>query len=428
MNERERILAGELQKWVSVRKIFPCGTLESKRGAKGIVFYFRAYVGGKTNRFAVGSFDEQLPRNAIAPSRKGYSIEGAARAAAAMADKHQEYLEKGGYAAYLKEVSIEKEAIRIAEQLETERFKINGGTLNGLMDAYIDYLTANGRASAQSVCMAIRKHIIDAHPELIAKFAKDISSDDIANIIRPIHLDGKGRTANKIRSYLHAAFQIALEAKYNPSLPQQLIAFELTINPVSIVGQNSDANRADKNPLDGGEMKQYWQLLNHVAHPRKQAALKLHLLLGAPRIIQLVRLNHKDVREEYLILQDLKGKSRAPRPYYLPITDLIREQLDILQGDSDQWVLSTDEVNHLEPTTLSHWAKFAVGDEIENFTLKRTRSGVETLLASLKISGEIRGYLQSHGIGGVQDKHYNAYDFLDEKRDALLKLERFLTA
>lgn len=428
MDERKSILAGELQKWVSVRKIFPCGTLESKRGARGIVFYFRAYVLGKTNRFAIGNFDEQLPRNAIAPSRNGYSIEGAARAAAEMADKHQEYLEQGGYAAYLKEIDAAKEKERITAELELEKLKIHGGTLGALISSYVDYMIANGRASAHAVKTGTQKHIIDAHSQIAEKLAKDVTSDDIAAILRPIHLAGKGRMANKIRSYLHAAFQVALEAKYNPSLPQQLIAYELTFNPVSIVGENTEANRADKNPLDGYEMKKYWKLLDAEVKPMRQAALKLHLLLGAPRIIQLVRLTKKDVREDYLILQDLKGKSRAARPYYLPLTDLIREQLHILHSASDEWVLSTNGHQHLDPTTLSDWAQDAVKNEIDAFTLKRTRSGVETLLASLKVSGEIRGYLQSHGIGGVQDKHYNAYDFLDEKKEALLKLEQFLTA
>jgi hypothetical protein len=54
------------------------------------------------------------------------------------------------------------------------------------------------------------------------------------------------------------------------------------------------------------------------------------------------------------------------------------------------------------------------------------RSGVETALASAKVSREVRGHLQSHGITGVQAKHYDAYDYLDEKRQALDTLSRML--
>ena len=54
------------------------------------------------------------------------------------------------------------------------------------------------------------------------------------------------------------------------------------------------------------------------------------------------------------------------------------------------------------------------------------RSGVETLLASLGVSKEIRGRLQSHGISGVQDRHYNAYEYMKEKEDALVLLFQYL--
>jgi hypothetical protein len=39
---------------------------------------------------------------------------------------------------------------------------------------------------------------------------------------------------------------------------------------------------------------------------------------------------------------------------------------------------------------------------------------------------EIRAQLQSHGLGGVQDKHYLHDEFHDEKVAALLKLKQLL--
>jgi intergrase/recombinase len=74
-------------------------------------------------------------------------------------------------------------------------------------------------------------------------------------------------------------------------------------------------------------------------------------------------------------------------------------------------------ITHIAATTLSKWATQAA-KSIANFQTKRIRSGVETLLASAKISSEIRGRLQSHGISGVQARHYDGYDYMDEKRHA----------
>ena len=48
------------------------------------------------------------------------------------------------------------------------------------------------------------------------------------------------------------------------------------------------------------------------------------------------------------------------------------------------------------------------------------------MLASAGVSQEIRGRLQSHGISGVQARHYDGHDYMDEKRNALEALFRIL--
>ena len=91
------------------------------------------------------------------------------------------------------------------------------------------------------------------------------------------------------------------------------------------------------------------------------------------------------------------------------------------------FALSTDDgKTHLAATTLSAWAIEAAGKTIEGFQAKRIRSGVETLLASAGVSSEIRGRLQSHGISGVQARHYDGHDYMAEKLKALQMLERLL--
>ncbi|MEO7130153.1 MAG: hypothetical protein ABIZ07_02105 [Dermatophilaceae bacterium] len=82
---------------------------------------------------------------------------------------------------------------------------------------------------------------------------------------------------------------------------------------------------------------------------------------------------------------------------------------------------------HIAATNLSGWAVEAAGDVIEDFQAKRIRSGVETLLASVGVSSEIRGRLQSHGISGVQARHYDGHDYMTEKRKALETLHKLLT-
>ena len=84
-------------------------------------------------------------------------------------------------------------------------------------------------------------------------------------------------------------------------------------------------------------------------------------------------------------------------------------------------------VKPISGTTLSGWAAQVVGDAIDGFQLKRVRSGVETLLAANRISREIRGHVQSHGLTGIQARHYDGHDYMLEKREALDVLAHELT-
>lgn len=63
-------------------------------------------------------------------------------------------------------------------------------------------------------------------------------------------------------------------------------------------------------------------------------------------------------------------------------------------------------------------ALFRMGD------LRRT---CETMLAEMGISSDVRAQLQSHGLGGVQARHYDRHGYMNEKRAALDAWARRLT-
>jgi hypothetical protein len=46
----------------------------------------------------------------------------------------------------------------------------------------------------------------------------------------------------------------------------------------------------------------------------------------------------------------------------------------------------------------------------------------------LGVSKDIRAQIQSHGLSGVQTRHYDRHDYLNEKREALLLWENYLTS
>lgn len=315
-----------------------------------------------------------------------------------------------------------------AEQLAIRdaRRHIAQYTLEKLCDAYADYLQSLGRSSHKDVRSIFRLHVKEAWPKEVKLPAKEITSEQFADMMRKLLEKGKGRTSNKLRSYLHAAYQVAKASKSKPSIPVEFKNFGITQNPVSETAPDESKNRADKRPLSEAQIRSYWQTIRN-APGIKGASLRLHLLTGSQRIAQLVRLRTADIHQDVITLFDGKGRPGHPaRPHSIPLIPAAINALNECDL-TGEYALSTDGgKTHISPTTLSHWAVEVVGNQIDGFLAKRLRSGVETLLAKAKVSGEMRGRLQSHGISGVQARHYDGHDYMDEKREALMTLYRLL--
>jgi hypothetical protein len=67
------------------------------------------------------------------------------------------------------------------------------------------------------------------------------------------------------------------------------------------------------------------------------------------------------------------------------------------------------------------------GETAEAFTPGDLRRTIETRLAAAKVPSDHLKHLLSHGFGGVQDRHYQRYDFHAEKLAALRTLCGLLT-
>jgi integrase len=310
----------------------------------------------------------------------------------------------------------QKQAIKAAEkviQLERETY-----TLENLLAAYCDYLKSLGRKSHGAARSIFKVHVLQAWPKIAAQPANMVTGEQIADMMRMVIEQGKGRTANKLRSYIRAAYQVAKAARSKASIPLAFKAFNVKSNPASDTEPDESANKADKNPLSADEMRTYWQAIK-AAPGIKGSVLRLHLLTGGQRIEQLVALLVADVATDSITIMDGKGRpGKAARPHTVPLTPLAATALHGC-SQAGAYALSVDGgVSHISAYTLSRWAQ-AAGAGIAEFQTKRIRSGVETMLAAARISQDYRGRLQSHGIAGVQNRHYDGHHYLDEKRHAL---------
>ena len=89
------------------------------------------------------------------------------------------------------------------------------------------------------------------------------------------------------------------------------------------------------------------------------------------------------------------------------------------------WLFSTDYRTGMREETISEMVKnisaamVKAEEAREPFQLRDLRRTAETMLAKPGTGPNIRGEVQSHGQGGVQKRHYDQHDYLEEKRAAL---------
>ncbi len=397
--------------------------MQARKLANGAVqLYWRYSHAGKTSREPIGVYDPVAPPKKLQPTQRGYGIAAALEKCRALADVHVERADTGG----LQEVKAEKRKTFLAQKaVETEK---STRTLQKLLDAYVAHLKTQGRRSHVDAAQIFKLHITVAWPAVVEAPAVDLTPDQVLDMLRRLIEAGKGRTANKLRSYMRAAYQCAQDVRTTASIPVVFKGFGIVFNPAAQTRRSPQFDRADKRPFSKPELRTYWKLIRDRSGS-EAAVLRLHLLSGGQRIEQFVRLRSGDVTDDSVTIFDGKGRpGQGPRPHQIPLLDEARQALAVLKREGVYAISTTGGKKPISVRTMAGWARAIVGNDIEGFQLKRIRSGVETLLAANGVSRDIRGYLQSHGLTGVQARHYDGHDYMPEKRKALEILVREVCA
>lgn len=312
----------------------------------------------------------------------------------------------------------------------------DAATLGALLLAYVDSLIRAGKSSARAVENSVRLHVEKAFPKLWAMPAALITLEDLVEIIHCLVDAGSLTEARKVRGYLRAAFSAAVAARQSPSAPASLRSLKVCNNPARDLATVKGANRARERALSVAELRAYWQ---RIATGRELATLRFHLLTGGQRIEQLSRatVDDWDQDSQSLRLRDPKGRRDEARAHYVP---LIPEAVQAI-ADMDAGALGPHVFTLTAGRSGADYSglRNRLGDvvdamdragELEGgaFTLGDLRRTVETRLAAEGVSMEVRAQLQSHGLSGVQAKHYIRHDYLPEKRAALEALHRLCTS
>jgi len=417
--------AGE---WASDPAPRGAGCLDVRKLAGGQLRFYYRYTksNGQRDRLLIGT---------------GLALTAAREAAAALSRRYQ-----AGERDLRDAIAAEAAAAdRAKAEALAESTRRSGATLGALMTAYVQSLEDAGKVSAAATRASIKRHIEDPWPALWARPATELELDDLLPILSRLVRAKKLREGGKVRSYLRAAYAAAIAAKQDAAAPDALRVLNVSRNPARDLATLDSGQPRDR-VLSVAELRAYWRRIE-VMPGREGALVRFHLLTGGQRIAQLMRLKWSDHDHDTdtgtgsVRLLDIKGRRRVPRVHLVPLLPLMAADLAVLRGDDDSGgdgarphlfsltagkaPANYDEFRGImDPVVAS---MVAAGELTSPFTPGDLRRTVETRLAALGLSEEVRGHLQSHGLSGVQKRHYNFFEYDAEKRAAISTLYELLT-
>lgn len=312
-------------------------------------------------------------------------------------------------------------------------------TFGSLLLAYVESLRRAHKASADEVNRELAATVERPFGSLWKKPAVDVTLDDLVKPLHRLTRAAKWRQAEKTRSYIRAAYAAAAASRGRATSSDLFAPFATLPNIardlVTIDRPRIDESEDDgKRPLSADELAAYWRRIEQRCDVGG-ALLRAHLLTGAQRCAQLARLTHRSLQDQAIVLKDGKGRRKKARVHVVPLLPEAEAAFATLKGDAGDYAFSLDggasgAGYHAVRRKVAEIAAemLAAGEVDALFTPGELRITVETRLAAVGVRMEVRAQLQSHGLGGVQNKHYDKHDYLDEKRHALESLRRLLAA
>lgn len=342
---------------------------------------------------------------------------------------------------------IEREATRVRQSAAVTKMRAaNERTLSALLQTYVTGLRLKGKdGSAYDAENMFANHVEKPFPDLAALPAAEISPEHVAHILARLvgpHIEHKkGRTALKLRSYMAAAFKVALGAGTDPMESAGTDSFGLTGNPAAAVPATKMAaafNKPGERTLNDEELRIYLAHLEAWPSALPRLALKLQIVAGGQRLQQLLRLTHADITEKTMSLRDPKGQRTQARLHVIPIIPEIAEilaelrALNPIEAGGKAGLLFASRGAVIAPETLStavheiskvmlhsHDDGQKTSQAVAPFRGGDIRRTVETMLSDMHVSKDVRAQLLSHGLTGVQDVVYDKNLHLASKTSAL---------
>ena len=336
---------------------------------------------------------------------------------------------------------IEEELAK-RKQLE-EQMK---GSVKQLFDYYIKQMQADRKRSWSEVERAFAKNVLPVLGEDMK--AKEVKPQHVRLILHNIINRGSMIQANRVRSYLSAAFAYGIHHDFDPKNLKHEVMFGLEVNPVRDVPKPQKQEKPGERDLNADEIKQFWNTFTEKRFSiLTEIALKLILATGGQRVQEVLWAKWDEFDLQNKLWEIPSSRTKNGRVHLIPLNDFSVNLLERLQKQkgssvylfpkipSYQEILDAEENPCMPVATLSraiHRFCFSKDDKgklievFKKFTPRDLRRTCKTRMGELGISKEIRDRVHNHALDDVSSKHYDRYDYLAEKREALGKWNGYL--
>ncbi len=249
--------------------------LRVKLGGSKLFYYRYTGTDGKRVHYAIG------PYKSDGDGLASFTLDQARTRCAELVKIRSDHGDVHGYL----EAEKRERSRQRREQVEAEAraaLRAQSQSFGRLLEFYIEHLKREGKYSADEVRRALRLHVFDVPEwqELREKRAADIRPQDIRAIVRRMTDAGIRRQADKVRSFLRAAFSLGAEHAETFCIEQ---------NPVAAIKRVRGANQKGDRVLSADELRAFWQELEG-ASPMLRDSLRLAIVLGGQRFAQLLRI------------------------------------------------------------------------------------------------------------------------------------------
>jgi integrase len=146
-----------------------------------------------------------------------------------------------------------------------------------LFEGYVQHLKETSKSSWREAEKGLNK-IADVLGQ--NRFARDITPDDVLDVIRPIYARGKRAMADHVRSYIRSAYSWAIKSEhdYRSSSPRR---FKLVCNPAA--GIPTEPKTVGARWLDEDDFTKLYRWLecpDTPVHPPYTRAVRILMLTG----------------------------------------------------------------------------------------------------------------------------------------------------